>query len=234
LAHERGVGKYSRWIPYIASLPLEPSCGYSKKLRPYLLDSIHALQEEVQLDVTGWSIELLKAGQYAEKIAAGLAKDYGSFLRHPKGMSAVDNIQWALCQVASRATAGSQHHGSLRLVPLMDMINHDANAGGFVELTGEENLEQGDFIDATEQDSGTFVVRSLRHGRRKALKVGQELLVNYNVPHYSALDWFVSLGFVPPERWNQWQKMDAALPRVRRDISLGGAGSRSRSAEQNP
>lgn len=58
-------------------------------------------------------------------------------------------------------------------------------------------------------------MRSLRHGRRKALKKGQELLVNYNIPHYSPLDWFVSLGFVPPERQTPWQKVDAALPRVR-------------------
>jgi hypothetical protein len=43
------------------------------------------------------------------------------------------------------------------------------------------------------------------------------LLVNYNVPHYSPLDWFVSLGFLPPERQSQWQKIDAALPRVRQD-----------------
>ncbi len=221
LAHERGVGKYSRWLPYIASLPLEPSCGYSNDLRPYMLDSVQALKGELGLDVNGWSSELLKATQYAEKIATGLARDYGNFLQHPKGMSVVENIQWALCQVASRATAGSQKHGSLRLVPLVDMVNHDANAGGFVELMGEEKLENGNFIDATEDDSGAFVVRSLRHGRRKALKVGQELLVNYNVPHYSALDWFISLGFVPPERWSQWQKLDAALPRVRRDGPFG-------------
>jgi hypothetical protein len=67
------------------------------------------------------------------------------------------------------------------------------------------------------------VVRSLRHGRRKALKKGQELLVNYNVPHYSPLDWFVSLGFVPSERQGQWQKVDAALPRVRQDSYGVGA-----------
>lgn len=234
LANERGVGRYSRWLPYIASLPIEPSCGYSKTLRPFMLDSIQALKHEIGLDVSGWSNELHKAGQYAEKIAMGLAKDYGSFLKHPNGVSAEDNIQWALCQVASRAIAGSQEHGALRMVPLMDMINHDADAGGFVELTGEEKLEQGDFVDATELDSGSFVVRSLRHGRRKALKVGQELLVNYNVPHYSALDWFVSLGFVPPERWKQWQKIDAALPRVRRDLPFGTAGTRARNHRQNP
>lgn len=219
LAHERGVGKLSRWLPYIASLPSEPTCGYSAATRPYMMDSIQALKEELGLDVNGWSSELYKAGQYAEKIATGLTKDYGLWLKYPPDVTThVENIRWALCQVASRATAGSQAHGSLRMIPLMDMINHDANAGGFVELTGEEKLEQGDFLDASETDSGAFVVRSLRHGRRKALKIGQELLVNYNVPHYSALDWFVSLGFVPPERWTQWQKMDAALPRVRRDL----------------
>ena len=116
------------------------------------------------------------------------------------------------------------------MVPLIDMINHDATAGGFVELTGKERLENGDFVDSlTEEDSGTFVVRSLRHGRRRALKVGQELLVNYNVPHYSPLDWFVSLGFVPPERWGKWKKVDSALPRIRRDGPFGSANSGSSS-----
>jgi hypothetical protein len=217
LAHERGFGRYSRWLPYILSLPQEASCGYSQYLRPYMLDSINAYRDELGLDVNGWEGELLKATQYAERIARGLAKDYGSFLSHPMGMSAHENIEWALCTVASRATGGSQKHGALRLVPILDMINHDANAGGFVELTGKERLENADFVDASEDDSGAFVIRSLRHGRRKALRKGQELLANYNVPHYSALDWFVSLGFVPPERWNKWQKIDAALPRIRRD-----------------
>lgn len=45
----------------------------------------------------------------------------------------------------------------------------------------------------------------------------QELMVNYNVPHYSPLDWFISLGFVPPERWRQWEKVDSVLPKVRKD-----------------
>eukprot|EP00980_Cylindrotheca_fusiformis_P001473 scaffold345_cov134-Cylindrotheca_fusiformis.AAC.84 len=222
LAHERGVGKYSRWLPYIASLPLEPSCGFSKKLRPYLLDSIHALREELGLDVSGWPGELLKATQYAERITNALVKDYGSSLQHPKDVSAQENIEWALCQVASRAIAGSQKHGSLRLIPLADILNHDSNAAGFVELTGKERLDNGQFLDATtEEDSGAFVVRSRRHGRRKALKVGQELLVNYNVPHYSPFDWFVSVGFVPPERWGKWQKIESALPRIRRDGPFG-------------
>jgi hypothetical protein len=223
LAHERGVGPYSRWYPYIASLPHEPSCGYSQKLRPYILDSINALRDELGMDVNGWPGELLKATQYAQKIAASLTKDYGPFLLHPEGVSALGNIEWALCHVASRATGGSQKHGALRMIPVIDMLNHDFDAGGMVELTGQERLEEGDFVDAlAEEDEGAFVVRSIRHGRRKALRVGQELVVNYNVPHYSALDWLVSSGFVPPERFRDWQKLDAPLPRIRRDGPFAG------------
>lgn len=218
LAHERGIGEYSRWLPYITTLPLEPSCGYSLELRPHILDAILAMRDELGMNVIGWEKEMLKATQYADKIAEALADDYGDYIACPSDEDPMDNIEWALCQVASRATAGSQKYGSLRLVPLMDMINHDVEAGGFVELTGKERLEEGDFVDATDEtDEGAFVLRSLRHGRRRALRPGQELLVNYNVPHYSALDWFVSTGFVPPERYDAWIKLDAPLARVRQD-----------------
>ncbi|KAL3939675.1 MAG: hypothetical protein SGARI_001287, partial [Bacillariaceae sp.] len=201
----------------------EPSCGYSVHLRPYVLDSINAMRDELGMDVNGWQSEMLKATQYAEKIGKGLAKDYGAHMKHPKGITAEENIQWALCQVASRATGGTNKYGALRLIPLLDMVNHDVNAGGFVELTGLERLDEGDFVDATEEDdAGAFVVRSLRHGRRKALRPGQELLVSYNVPHFSALDWFVSLGFVPPERYGKWQKLDSPLPRIRQDGPFSG------------
>lgn len=220
LAHERGHGRSSRWVAYIASLPVQGSCGYSSKMKPYMLDAIAALGEELGVDVNGWPGELSRAEKYADWIATGLNHDYGNSIRTPAGVSQYENLQWALCQVASRATAGSDKHGALRMVPMMDMINHDVSAGGFVELTGKERLDAGDFVDAEESDSGTFVVRSLRHGRRKPLRKGQELLVNYNVPSYSPLDWFISLGFVPPERWNHWEKVDAALPRVNREGPL--------------
>jgi hypothetical protein len=140
LAHERGVGRHSRWLPYIATLPKEPSCGYSPKLRPYILDSMHALSQELGVDTYGWQGELVKAQKHAAKIAHGLAKDYGSYIKTPDGTTAAENLEWALCQVTSRATGGSEQYGSLRMVPLMDMINHDASAGGFVELTGKERL----------------------------------------------------------------------------------------------
>lgn len=235
LAHERGVGQYSRWLPYIASLPHEPSCGYSQKLRPYLLDTINALRDELGMDVDGWPGELIRATEYSERIVTNLANDYGSFLQHPKGMFAKVNIRWALCQVASRATGGLQKHGALRMIPFIDMLNHDSHAGGFVELTGEERLEKGNFIDSINEETngGTFVVRSLRHGSRKALRMGQELLVNYNVPHYSALDWLVSSGFVPPERYQNWQKLDAPLPRIRRDGPFAGIHGMSGNGKNN-
>jgi hypothetical protein len=217
LANERGIGRFSRWMPYIASLPSQPSCGYSRELRPYMLDALSAYNVEVGVDTQGWPAELIKATDYADKIAQNLASDYSQFISHPTGVEPVDNIRWALCQVASRATAGSEQHGALRLIPILDLINHDANAAEFIELTGKERYTDGAFVETTEDDSGTFVVRSLRHGRRKALQKGQELMVNYNVPEYSPLDWFVSLGFVPPERWGAWEKIEPALPRLRTD-----------------
>jgi hypothetical protein len=217
LAHERGVGRHSRWLPYIVSMPHIASCGYSRSIRPYILDSMEAMREELGVDVEGWSAELVKAAQYADRIAEGLNRDYGEYIQTPDGKTSLENIHWALCQVTSRATAGDERFGHLRLVPILDLINHDVNAGGFIELSGKERLSKGDFVESKEDDAGTFVVRSLRHGRRKPLRKGQELLANYNVPLYTPLDWFVSLGFVPPERWAPWQKLDPVLPRVRRD-----------------
>jgi hypothetical protein len=211
LAHERGAGLESIFHPYIASLPLNPSCGFSPLLRNEALMTISLMGVEVGMDVNGWPGELSKASDRAHMIAEGLARDYGSYIKLPKGVSASATMQWALCNVASRATAASEKHGALRLIPILDMINHDVNAGGFEELNGAE----GNFVHASESDSGTFIVRSTRHGRRKPLRQGQELLVNYNVPNYSPLDWFVSLGFVPPERSGKWTKVEDVLPKSR-------------------
>jgi hypothetical protein len=176
------------------------------------------------VDTEGWEDELSKALHYSDHIADALNSDYGSFLKTPPGITSLENIAWALCQVASRATAASERHGSLRLVPVVDLVNHDTAAGGFVELSGKERVQNGDFINARDDESGTFIVRSLRYGRLKPLRKGQELLANYNVPHYSPLDWLVSLGFVPEEQWSPWQKIDPVLPPVRRDGPFQGEG----------
>ena len=237
LAHEKNVGRYSRWLPYIASLPPQPTCGYFRSNQQPMLDAIAVYREQLGVDTQGWEGELLKATAYSESMVDALTNDFGSVLAKPtpdtsqkdskkkekkstvskSNLTIKDTIAWALCQVASRATAGNEKHGSLRLVPIVDMINHHLSAGGFLELTGKERIDNGDPMNASEDDAGTFIVRSLRHGRWKPLKLGQELLVNYNVPQYSALDWLVSLGFVPEERWDPWIKLDPALPPLRRD-----------------
>jgi hypothetical protein len=227
LAHERGVGEYSNWAPYLISLPLEPTCGYSRRLRPYMLNAIEAYQNELGIDTNGWAEELYKAMLYAERIVDTIHTNFGTYIKSPRGataLSSIENLRWALCQVSSRATAGSKRHGALRLIPMVDLINHDAEAGSFVELSGTERMGHSTVPNVmSEDDSGTIVVRSLRNGRLRPLRQGQELLVNYNVPYYTPLDWFVSAGFIPRERWGAWVKMDAVLPQVRRDGSFGFA-----------
>ena len=218
LAHERGVGKFSKWLPYIASLPLEPTCGYSKSLRPYMLNAIEAYRVEWDVDTNGWGEELYKAYIYAERIIENMKTNFGTYIYTPPGMTTIENLRWALCQVVSRGIAGSAEHGTLRLVPVVDLINHDADAGGIVEVEGHERKADGYFMDAvSEIDNGSFVIRSMRHGRLRPLRMGQELMVNYNVPYYTPLDWFVYSGFVPPERSRPWIKLDAVLPPVRHD-----------------
>lgn len=215
LAHERGLRGESIFLSYIATLPLNPSCGYASNLRTEALEAISMMGVEWNMDVNGWPGEINKAEEHAGHIVDALVNDYGPYISIPKGENPFEVLQWALCQVASRAMAGSEKHGGLRMVPMIDMINHYVDAGEFEEFKGSERLENGDLINAHEDDSGTIIVRSIRHGRRKPLKKGQELLANYNVPDYSPLDWFISLGFVPPERGRKWILIEGALPKVR-------------------
>ena len=205
LAHERGLGPNSKFHPYIASLPVAPSCGYSPAMRQQALATIELMAIKLGMDVTGWPGELSKANDRAQMIADGLTKDYGPYIETTEGASTFSVIQWALCQVASRATAGSEAHGALRLVPMVDMVNHDVEAGGFNEIQDSTSSSTG---DKDETAAGSFIVRSTRHGRTRPLKKGQELLVSYNVPDYSPLDWFISLGFVPKERMKKWRKVE--------------------------
>lgn len=205
LAHEKGKGLDSKFHPYIASLPVIPSCGYSPEMKSKALETIEVMAFELGLDVNAWPGELVKATERANMIAEGLNKDYGKYIKVSDGETSLEVIQWALCQVASRATAGSEQFGLLRLVPMADMVNHDVNAGGFSEP----------FNRGGTQDAGKIVVRSIRHGRRRPLKKGQEVLVNYNVPDYSPLDWFVSLGFVPQEAMKKWKKVEPHFKKTR-------------------
>ena len=173
LAHERGKGRESRYQAYIATLPSFPTCGYIASQRNNAIEVIRAYEEELGFDVSGWPNEIVNARDYAERIAGSLARDYGNYIKVPTGTTAFSLIQWALCVVASRATYGNEIYGSLRLVPIVDLINHDEDAGGMVELKGNERFKNGDFLDAIEDDAGAIVVRSMRYWRPKPLKVGQ-------------------------------------------------------------
>lgn len=215
LAHERGLGPASRIWPYVATLPPRPTCALHWGWRQSIVDVVTAMSNGIGTDVHGWPAEIAKAAEIAEQIVSTLASLDAPLATRP-GTSAEDiteNIRWSLCQVASRAIAGREVHGSLRLVPIMDLINHDVAAGKFTELTGDERLDDGFFLDADESHTGTFVVRSIRHTERKPLKRGQELMANYNVPNYNPLDWFINMGFIPPERAGKWTYIEAALPR---------------------
>jgi len=214
LAHERGLGDASRFWPYIATLPPRPTCALHPASRQSVVDVVTALSVEMGTDVVGWPNEISKAADVAERIIQTLSSQYKLFLASPPGINFIDSIRWALCHVASRAVAGREAHGRLRLVPMMDLINHDEAADKFHEVVGNETRNDPDSfaLHAEESDAGAFTVRSRRHGRRKPLKKGQELMANYNVPKYSPLDWFLNMGFVPPERTGKWTMLESGLP----------------------
>lgn len=226
LAHERHRGRDSRYRAYVTSLaPRDegggggggrhpPTCG--RRLSPD-----HPLG--ALADARGWPAAVARAADHADRIAGGLARDYGPHVFGSGGHapasasrgSAFEALRWALCVVASRATRGrrrSARNGEtpdattsateLRLVPVIDLLNHDGDAGEVVELTEEEDGEH----------AGAMVVRSTRHGRHRPLRKGQELLINYNVPEYGPLDWFLNMGFVPRERLGGWTRLEPAWP----------------------
>lgn len=81
LAHERGLGKESKFQPYISSLPLIPSCGFSPLIRTEALETISIMGIELGMDVNGWPGELSKASDRAQLIIDGLSRDYGNYIR---------------------------------------------------------------------------------------------------------------------------------------------------------
>jgi hypothetical protein len=227
LAHERGLGDGSRFFPYIATLPPRPTCALNPASRQSVVDVVTALSVEMGTDVVGWPNEISKAAEVAERIVSTFSAQYKIFVATPPGINFIDSLRWALCHVASRAVAGREAHGRLRLVPMMDLINHDEAADKFYEVVGNETSSDPDgfALHAEENDAGAFIVRSRRHGRSKPLKKGQELMANYNVPKYSPLDWFINMGFVPPERTGKWTMLESGLaPNYRGGFSRKSTG----------
>ena len=82
---------------------------------------------EIETNIFGWLTEIAKAAETAELIttlATATAEMNFSRRSGAPAEDVIENIRWALCQVASRATV----RGSLRLVPVMDKVNHNAGA----------------------------------------------------------------------------------------------------------
>jgi len=205
LAHEKGLGKKSKFKAYIDTLSSSvdgSGCGWAS-------EGAHDFRK-LPREVGPEDVEVGLA--YAHRVSNGMASDYGEYLAKsawPKEWKE-DNSQallWALCTMSSRGTAANQIPGDseggtgIRLVPLADMANHDLLSAGFIELSGHERVANGGFVDASASDAGTFVIRAVwgADWKTKTLEVGDEITVNYNLPYYEAVDWYMSLGFVPPE-----------------------------------
>uniref|UniRef100_A0A7S4HHQ5 SET domain-containing protein n=1 Tax=Odontella aurita TaxID=265563 RepID=A0A7S4HHQ5_9STRA len=197
LAHERGVSD-SKFSAYLHTLPMDDiGCGFFQSEAPRIIPPD----------------ELAHGARYASRVSNGLSKDYAAYIsqdgwpiewkEHPSSAMA-----WSLCVVSSRGTAanivpGDKNSGAgTRIVPMADFANHDIKSSGFIEIVGNERMANGDIITAQEDglDVGSFVVRAAwRNGTVKTLQKGDELTVNYNLPGYGPVDWFLSLGFVAPE-----------------------------------
>ena len=202
LAHEKGLGKKSKFKAYIDTLSdsIDGSgCGWASEGA----SDFRKLPREVDP-------EDVEAGlAYAHRVSTGMASDYGEYLsksawpKEWKGDNISQALLWGLCTVSSRGTAANQIPGDseggtgIRLVPLADMANHDLLSAGFIELSGHETIADGGFVDAKANDAGTFVIRAVwgADWKTKALDVGDEITVNYNLPYYGAVDWYLSLGF---------------------------------------
>lgn len=244
LAHEHGCGRESPWHSYIATLPLTNQCGYAPNLRTSALDVISTMGEQYGLDVNGWPAELHRAFNYADQIVSSLTQTYGPYIATAKGVNVHSVLHWSLCHVSSHAIGGREldprtgqpivgrtKKKSLRLVPLLDLINHDVTAGMAHELLPISKKKNSSlpwedgvhYNNIQENERGAFVIRNMRHGKPLPLTKGQELLINYNIPEYSALDWFLLMSFVPPERMDRWVKLESAFPRVR--LQPRGIGS---------
>lgn len=202
LAHEYGLGKNSKFHAYIKTLPDEGGCGWA---------SNDAVEDFRKLPMSVEPDDVEVALNYVHRVSNGMAAAYAEYLEQsswPKEWKEDSSLalRWSLCTVSSRGTAanaapGDSTSSGVRLVPLADLANHWKVTGGYIELSGNERMAKQDFMDATlPDDAGAFVIRSIwKCGTKRELTIGDEITVNYNLPDYRAVDWFLSLGFVPAE-----------------------------------
>ena len=210
---ERRRGGDVFWAPYLESLPRDVA-ALPNAWAPLLAGDAGAF--EALLDAADpadrglWRDEARRAAAYAERVANGLAGDFGAALR----VDAAD-VAWALGVVSSRAMGGG---AAPKLVPLLDLLNHDAGRSPFtsfdaVAATVETRLAARGVRGGATLGSGRAAVNAKNRehdgddwcywsftddGRPLELKAGDEVMANYKTEDYDALEWFLNAGFVPP------------------------------------
>lgn len=212
LANEYGLGEKSKYYAYVNTLPMKQAQGGGVGCGWEIPDTdLHNLLP--LLTTGGVNMRDIEAARnYSHRVSNGMTKDYGEYLTQiswPKEWKEDSSLalQWGLCIVASRGTGSNLYPGSttlntsagIRLIPLADLINHQYTSGGYIELSGREKISSGDIMDASPDDAGAFVVLNNSMWKDDDDGSSSEITVNYNLPEYRAVDWFLSLGFVPPE-----------------------------------
>ena len=99
-----------------------------------------------------------------------------------------------------------------RLVPLLDLVNHDADRAPFTSYDASaanvaERLEAGGRATRADTERSRRVADGedwclwsydTGHARPRGLAAGDEVLADYAVEDYDPSEWFANLGFVPP------------------------------------
>lgn len=185
----------SFWRPYLETLPSKADCSWAKS------------EEERRASVVGlvsataWLSEARLAAAYSNRVASGMESDYGEYLDINRA-----SLEWALAMVSSRSMGGV----SGAIVPVLDLVNHDHTASAFTSFDAAQfNAEVRLLGDSSEQlerlahavDGPDWALWSFEADNYtpRPLDGGDEVMANYICPDYDALDWWLHVGFIPPE-----------------------------------
>lgn len=198
LAFERNKGESSIWYQYIQALPVEPEAGWH-----LALDSLGARLAEMGRQAADWAPQIAVARKYVMADVREVWGKYGTAL----GISQ-EQLAWALAQVESRSFGEPA-----KLLPVIDMLRHDARAMPPVNQRTE--------------DPGVRVMcaYSMCNGQPRSLEEGEELFTCHTLTGASsALEAFVHLGAVPPELWSTESSSSSS---DEEDGGFGSIGKRS-------
>lgn len=198
LAREVSHMADSEWEPYLRSLPDELSNGWALANPDVYLKEVFG----DTIDLGAWLKATDEGAKYVDKVSSGLHKDYGGFLGISK-----DALVWALGMVSSRSMGGEK---GARLVPLLDLVNHNETAAPFtsfnaleyndVERSSRSVEERRDAARRVEGDDWSLWSFDSDNQTPRPLRPGDELLANYFCPEdYSPFDWWLNAGFIPIE-----------------------------------